>query len=464
MSATGFSYAQAARGQTAPLVNTTVASSTTPSPVTSEDYENFGSTTISDTGTVLVLCATTDASKLASSESGSGSRKVDSDAGSATDSATLIGTLAESTSNLSLDDVSAHVTTSFKNDHVSALATRSSSSDDGASKGRKGKAANTAGKDADLLSLDDTERGQETVRVILSPAPVPVKNIWDERRRELAAKSKQIPIAPSQPDLSVTATGVVDAICGIMKSKDPKNSSAPPTDHETSTETNGPSTTTKPQPRRLSETSRADPTRRNGSRLSRVIEKDAKNPPGRSVLPLVQDTTLWPTPESAAVTEDPKAKGLAENADRIDNGDKDNQEEGTLAKSRRKGAWVTLDFVPTVNFQTPLPNVRGSKPKTGARGGRDSSSRGAYSGVTNGSTEKMLPTTSSPVDKAAPEFRDRPREANGSATTTRPHIHSSNPAKRFSIDSTHTRETRKSLAVADHDRPKDAVSNYSGVS
>ncbi|EFX04742.1 La domain family protein protein [Grosmannia clavigera kw1407] len=461
MSATGFSYAQAARGQAAPQVTTPVTSSVAPPRASPEENDVSNPTTIPEAGTALVLSVTSDASKLASSESGYGSRKVDSDAGSATDSATLIGTLVESTSNISLDDVSFHASASYKNGYASAIATRSSSSDDSARKSRKGKTTKTSTKDADLLSVDDAEKDAEAPKVVLSPAPVPIKNIWDERRRELAAKAKQPPA--SKPDSLVVATGATGANGGLVKSQELKKGSAPPTDLENHSETFGATATFKPHQRRLSETSRGDQTRRNGSRVSKVVDKDAKNLSGRSILPFVQDTTLWPTPESAAVTEDAKAKSLAEKVDRLDDGDKDTQEEGALAKSRKKGAWVALDFVPTVNFQTPLPNVRGSKPKAGSRGGRDSSSRGGYNSIANGSapSEKAV-SMPTPMDKT-PDFRDKAKEANGTAITARPHFHASNPAKRFSIDSTHNREIRKSSAAADHDRTKNAVSNYSGL-
>lgn len=65
--------------------------------------------------------------------------------------------------------------------------------------------------------------------------------------------------------------------------------------------------------------------------------------------------TSWPTPDHA--TEESRRK-MADRTDRSEKNDKeDEKDRQNPNKSKRKG-WVALPFVPTVNFNTPLPSPR----------------------------------------------------------------------------------------------------------
>ncbi|CAK7203947.1 hypothetical protein SEUCBS139899_006697 [Sporothrix eucalyptigena] len=489
----GFSYAQAARGQAPPSsqASATPASSTASAATQATPEKNADSSAASQNGSTTTLSHfNADSSKLfartLNHDASASPLKVGSEAPSSpAASSTLAGTVTESTSNFSLDDATVHVASSDKPSRVSTPGTRSPATEEGARKGgRKGKASAKAAaeKDSDQAAqIEDAEKEKEPVKELVS-APPPAVNIWSQRMKEQAAKAK-----PNPPATKAAATTTSGAAPAASRSKDARKQASNSIGGDAASDTNGtPSSgNAKTQTKRANELTRVsggDQPRRNAPRGARgAAEKDEKPAAaGRDALPLVRDAVSWPTPESAAVSDDTKTK-LPLGDNKVDAAtDKDAQDDAGSAKSRKKG-WVPLPFVPSVNFQTPIPNVRGSKPKTGNRTSRDASSKsggnsnnnsasGNASTTANGteaSSEKTpaeVPAIASNT-KSDSEARNTAKENNGSALPARPSTHASNTHKRFSTDTSHNhpREPRKVSAANLPEKPKEAAADQSNA-
>ncbi|PTD11735.1 hypothetical protein FCULG_00004012 [Fusarium culmorum] len=276
-----------------------------------------------------------------------------------------------------------------KTPRSSSNATRSVDEQD-SRKARRGKKGKASEKQAGEQATDkEQETAPEPPKVELAEAPIPSVNIWHKRNEARQAKSTK----PAPTPAEATANGT-------SSQKDEKKAEASP----------APLTNGIKSHQRQASTVRAE---RNGPRGSRMNEKDGKS----EVPPSVDDSTAWPTPETAitAIKEDSKKKAADKVPERSDRSDRDSQEDGSSSKARQK--WVNLHYVPTVNFETQLPQ-RGTKPRGGARGGRDTTSRAA----TNGAAEKL--PSASPANKASDS---RARDASNNAA-------SQSSAKRGSVD------------------------------
>lgn len=222
-------------------------------------------------------------------------------------------------------------------------------------KARRNKKGKTSEKQpSDQTTEKEQEAAPEAPKVELSEAPIPSVNIWHKRKE--AQQAKSVKPAPTPAEATVN---------GTSSQRDERK-----TEESTTTPyTNGIKTQQKPASTVRSE--------RNGPRGSRIHEKDGKN----EVPPSVEDSTAWPTPETAitAIKEDSKKKVADKTPEKSDRSDKDSQEDGSASKPRQK--WVAMDYVPTVSFETQLPQMRSSKPRGGARGNRDAAPRGTANGV-----------------------------------------------------------------------------------
>lgn len=221
-------------------------------------------------------------------------------------------------------------------------------------KARRNKKGKTSEKQpSDQTTEKEQEAATEAPKVELSEAPIPSVNIWHKRKE--AQQAKSVKPAPTPAEATVNGTS-------SRGEKKPEESATTPY-------TNGIKTQQKP-----ASTARPE---RNGPRGSRIHEKDGKN----EVPPSVEDSTAWPTPETAitAIKEDSKKKSADKTPEKSDRSDKDSQEDGSASKPRQK--WVAMDYVPTVSFETQLPQMRSSKPRGGARGNRDAAPRSMANGV-----------------------------------------------------------------------------------
>ncbi|PHH71984.1 hypothetical protein CDD82_6231 [Ophiocordyceps australis] len=284
-------------------------------------------------------------------------------------------------------------------------------------------------------SAGKNESAHEAPKLELLEAPIPSVNIW-QQRREAMAKLKPTTTG-GDGGVNGASASFADARKTVKSSRD---SSLPMSE---TASTNG-----SKQPRKASETVH---TERNGSQHARTTEKETRDIKA-DLPPSVDDAASWPTPETA-VKE--KRKSSISNADRAEKDAKDNSEEPLQHKSRQKEKWITYDYVPSVNFETQLPQMRGMKPRGVARAANGTSRATGTTQV----NEKAAAAV--PVAKST-ENRDRPREGVPAPNRTA----SVPPAvKRTSMDVSSFRDQRRASGHASghaaSDRSKDATTSYS---
>ena len=116
------------------------------------------------------------------------------------------------------------------------------------------------------------------------------------------------------------------------------------------------------------------------------------------------DAISWPTPDSAV---EEKKKSQSRN-------EKDDKEKTSTIKPHGKNQWQTVPFVPTVNFNTPMPTSR-------SRGGRGSGGATRESGARGRNTNSVDKSTSigaSPTNQTTVGTNERGKPAMGSSTAT----------------------------------------------
>lgn len=294
-------------------------------------------------------------------------------------------------------------------------------------KGKKSKASSDK-QSGDQSSADkEKEAAQEAPKVELSEAPIPSVNIWLQRKEQQQSKPK-----PSVAE----ATNGVSGHDGESK-KLAKDASSTAFSKE-STPTNGVKSN-----RKVGDAGRPE---RNSARGSRSTDKDAKD--GKTELPPpVEDATAWPTPEIAIKEEKKKPVTDKPAATVAAVPEKETQDDGSQGKPRQKEKWVTYDYVPTVNFETQLPQMRNSKPRGGAR--NTNSTR-----ATTGSQTSEKSATNATTNKPS-EPKDRSRESGTGAnrTTSLPPT-----SKRASMDGSNIAKEQKKSASQTGDKAKDAGS------
>jgi la-related protein 1 len=310
-------------------------------------------------------------------------------------------------------------------------------------KGRKGKKGRTSDKDAqsEQNQDEDAEKVKEAAKpVILTEALPPAVNPWAKRMEahKVVTKPKEI---SASPDGSIVGN---ESKQGSSQEEADVHDAMP-------NGTNG----DKKKPIEASRPADQAP-RRSGPRGSRASDKDEKS---SASFPPAADSSSWPDPKAAAVREQPSRK----TQEKIDTAEKDSQDE---AGPTRKKTWEKLEIVHSVVFETHLPPLRGSKPRGGARGGRDAGSmRG------NAANAPSNPAPSSLSDKATPvggstgpkPAATRPQEGSIPArSTSQPQ--STHASKRASIDGA-TREQRKpSVPGTTTDQARDQSLDASYVS
>jgi la-related protein 1 len=247
-------------------------------------------------------------------------------------------------------------------------------------RGKKGKKQKNAEKEPE-------KEKEEVKQEILVAAPPPAVNIWQQRKEAQAqmAKAKPSPsISQSSqaPDLSSTNDAALGQVSKQAETKRrgkatedgdkslgaTQNGSNKDVSSSTKGQKKGSDGATKPKD---------DATKRSGPRGSRANEKDDKAPTTQ-LPPPVEDAISWPTPETALEDEKRKAQEKSE---------KEEKEESSSNKPRPKEKWVTVPYVPSVNFNTPLP-ARGGRGRGGGRGGREANGRGNHSSGGGATGEK----------------------------------------------------------------------------
>jgi la-related protein 1 len=313
-------------------------------------------------------------------------------------------------------------------------------------KGRKGKKSRTSEKDSqsDQNQEEDAEKAKEPPKpVILTEAPPPAVNPW-AKRMEAQKAAVQAKLASD----------------GTAADGEAKQNSSQEESNARSTMPNGVNGDKWAQKKPV-EASRPgeQAQRRSGPRGSRAGDKDEKSP---AALPLVADPSSWPDPKSAAEREQPARK----TQEKTDTTEKDSQDE---AGPTRKKTWEKLEIVHSVVFETQLPPLRGSKPRSGApRAGREAGSmRG-----NNPTATAVVPqsTTASASDKPSPPGAStgpkaaatRPREGSvPSRATSQPQA--PHPSKR-SVDAVSRDQRKPSVPAGTAEQGRDTSLDASSVS
>ena len=267
----------------------------------------------------------------------------------------------------------------------------------------------------------------EPPKIELYEAPIPAVNIWQQRKQALSARVATSSL--SEKDGSAAITQAVEPQ-KPAKSVEPIVSNSPGA--------NG----TKSQ-KKTADIHRPE---RNGSRAHR----DAKNEAKTANPPPVEDAAAWPTPKIAIHEEKKKLP-----SDKPERSDKDQESDDGQAKPKQKKGWVTYDYVPTVNFETQLPQLRGSK----SRGGHRSANGPRSTGTVQGGSDKPA---SAPATSKPGETKDKPREGvNGAGEIT---LNASTTGKRVSGDATSLRDQKKPGPSANIENPKEMPSHSITVS
>ena len=291
-------------------------------------------------------------------------------------------------------------------------------------KGKKGKSSDRPARDSSSAEskAKETEPEPEVPEVQLSEAPLPSVNIWQQRKEQLAGSQQ----AKKPADDSTAHVPSVNGAYHASQATDSATRNAP------SVQGNG--------VKKAVDAARPE---RNGPRGSRAAGKERE---GRMEMPpSVADATSWPSVETAVqvVGHEEKRK----TGDKLDQPDvKEAQDDASQSKPRQKTEWVAYNYVPSVSFETVLPQLRGSKPRGGAKGSSSTRTNPGPSAV------DKAPVPSSSSSKV--ETASRPREsiANASRATTTPPTQ-----KRAPVEGTHARpEQKKSSGNAGAEKPKDA--------
>jgi la-related protein 1 len=291
----------------------------------------------------------------------------------------------------------------------------------------------------------EAEKEKEEVKPeILIAAPPPAVNIWQQRKEAQAAAAKPAPqTSPSDSNSNGNAvttpkseqkkkgkvTGIEDVEKPTLLAQGSVKDTQP----------------TKSQKKVVESTPRAkddSTTKRPAPRGSRAADKDEKSA-ATQLPPPVEDAISWPTPETALEEDKRKEKEKVEK-------EKEEKDDMTSNKPRPKKEWVTVPYIPSVTFNTPLP-TRGTRGgRGGGRGGRDTGARGSH--ATNGSVsgDKAVGITTS--TNATTEGRERGRDnaSSGRAASLPP-----NASKKSGVDASfNSREQRKPGATPSSDKSK----------
>ncbi|KAF9740639.1 HTH La-type RNA-binding protein [Paraphaeosphaeria minitans] len=216
----------------------------------------------------------------------------------------------------------------------------------------------------------------------LQEAPLPAVNVW-QQRAELRKPAKPATAAAS-------SNGSVNGTSASKQSKDVENRVA-----ANEVKTRGVEEE-RVNPVRQ-ESKEADSHKARKNTRARPQERDAREAPGVVSLPPERDQESWPTMDAATAIDEDRKKAL----EKTEKSDKERKES---AGAKSKGQWVKVPFVPSVNFNTPLPS---SGARRGGRGpARGGAQNGGRAGLSTSGPEK---DTSSPAATANGDLPRRGR-------------------------------------------------------
>lgn len=388
MSATTFSYAQAAKGRTP-------AQASSPAPAAdSQTKDDASSVTTAPDASAKTFSTTSEVSESVKSS------QIDADVGvkKGAEEPVSIPVKDDATTSRDTTKANSHTTNEKPNRHSG----RSSEATD-SKKSRKGKKSRNTDKDAESEQTAP-EPEKEIVPVKLTEATPPSVNIWEQRAA--AAKAKQPSLASSLAAADSKSKPALEVSTKAGHNTDIQ-----------AAETLRSSAKSSEAPRTSADQSGRKP------RGHRVNEKGEQSPVPSSA---VEDASSWPTPDTVAA-EDGKRKTTAEPDV------KDKKDDGV--KAIRPKGWQKMEINPTVVFSTPLPPRNGPKPpRAGGQAGRGPA-RGHASSVSISSEKVQGTAGDAPATKeGGAEPQGKTRE--DSRTTFAP----SEKSKKFSADQTTQRK------------------------
>jgi la-related protein 1 len=313
--------------------------------------------------------------------------------------------------------------TAIKDDDVASLPNEASDS----TWDNKSQASTSVDKSVDGAEKSP-EKGKKSKSAPAKPfqeAPLPAVNFWQKRAEEQKAKAPK-----SNPSLTNGASHVNS---GAQAKKSGLDAKARPADSDNRAKGHD-----EDRPAHGRKDTRADAESKKEAK-SRSYDKDAKSTPSTLPPPPNRDQAAWPTPETVIDEDRKKAQ------EKGDKERKDERKENTVAGSNGKHEWVKVPYIPSVVFSTPLPNTantrRGGKAggRGGAQGGGRSTAAGAH-GAGQSERDASAPATNGDGDQSKRERADgtaadaSPKsKRNGSATspTLRSQVPASNGEKSF---------------------------------
>ncbi|OAA39700.1 La domain family [Metarhizium rileyi] len=413
-----FSYAQAAKGQSAS------PSAASPNPVSQPQGATASPAASGTPVESSDVSRSTDARPLLAVEK----QDIDSNVGSESDLRSE--TTHDRRSDSRRDDDSGRLDRPWrrtdKSTRSSSTATRSVDEQE-SRKPRKSKKSKPSSEkqSSDKASVPDKDKDAalQAQKAELSEAPIPSVNIWLQRK-EQQSKTK-----PSVSEVTPNGTSTHGG-----EAKKPVKEPASTSLSKENAPTNGVKSN-----RKNGDSSRSD---RNGSRGFRMAEKDVKT----ELPPPVADAASWPTPEIAIKEEQKKPITTKP----VPTQEKEPQDDLSQNK-RSKEKWVAYEYVPSVNFETQLPQMRNSKPRGGARNAN--SGRAVSTGAQSGD---KATTNAAPSKAAESKERAKDNTAGASRNASLP------PAsKRTSMDVGTPKEQKKGTSPSGNDKAKDAATAHS---
>lgn len=307
-----------------------------------------------------------------------------------------------------------------------ALDKQSQPSQNGSKHGDKANAANDSSQKMLEASWDD----EKPETAMLKEAPPPPVNFWAQRMAQPAkvkpqqSNSIQIPKPVTLPNGvgSASEAARVTEAGGEPRKQESKKRSKGNTEDRPTMKEGGKSADGK------AKSAEGRPVGSKCDRRSLTLAGNHKThiSPIAAPPPPPGDAISWPTPDSAV---DEKKKSQNRN-------EKDDKEKTPTAKPHGKNQWQTVPFVPTVNFNTPMPTSR-------TRGGRGSSGAARESGArgrnSNG-VDKSTTTGASPTHQTPGMANERGKPAIGSSSVTQS---TQKPKRASSAGPTTVKEQRK---------------------
>lgn len=341
MSASTFSYAQAAKGLSTPAVPAKATSgSATPSKDAASTTSSAAPTWAED-----VESATAQEELAPALESQT----------QPTPKAPESAQPAETSSISSPDLGASSASTVTKDDDVSSLPNASSES----TWDNKSQASTSVEKTTEPVekTSEKVKKGKNAVPKPLQEAPPPAVNIWKQRAEE------QLKGRPQKP----AALAVQSAAQGASSKRSEGKGFA--------THDNKP----KAQDEERSSHGRKDNRLESESKTSRTKFSEKEQRPTANALPPPRDQESWPTPDIVVDEDRKKAQ---------EKGEKE-RKESTVNGSHSKQAWVKVPYTPTAVFSTPLPGSGNTRRggRSGGRGGAQNNGRSAGPSNNNGATQ-----------------------------------------------------------------------------